>query len=227
VALLVDADGDTRSMYSLWLQSNHYTVEEAADGREALAKAIASPPDVIVTELRLGGIDGFQLCGLLKNDRDTMHVPIVVVTGEARAAEIERARNAGADAVLIKPCLPDALLAELRRLRKGDTSLRTTMRKASVTQRLHESAEQLARPARLSATLSRAHRRYETTAPPAPTPQLICPSCLRTLEYERSYIGGVNTKSAEQWDYLRCPAGCGEFRYRHRTRKLSKAPSQG
>src|ERR687887_638176 len=88
-ALLIDRDDDTRRMYSEYLRVHDCLVEQAADGREALAKALARHHDVIVTETRLPGIDGYQLCDLLRRDEATEKTPIVVVSGEAHAADIE------------------------------------------------------------------------------------------------------------------------------------------
>src|SRR5690349_13705046 len=62
VVLLVDRDSDTRMMYADYLRAVRFAIEEADDGREALAKAIAQPPAVIVTETRLPGMDGYDLC---------------------------------------------------------------------------------------------------------------------------------------------------------------------
>src|SRR5581483_11966846 len=84
-ALLVDRDADTRRMYAEYLRLGHWTIAEASDGREALAKAIATSPDVIVTETRLPGINGYDLCALLRRDSVTRTIPIVVVTGDAFA----------------------------------------------------------------------------------------------------------------------------------------------
>ncbi|HZT76170.1 MAG TPA: response regulator [Vicinamibacterales bacterium] len=64
---MIDRDADTRQMYSEFLRTR-CDVEEAADGREALAKALMRHPDVIVTETRLPGINGFELCRLLRHD---------------------------------------------------------------------------------------------------------------------------------------------------------------
>ena len=51
---------------------------------------------------------------------------------------------------------------------------------------------------------------------------LVCPSCDQALKYLRSHIGGVSARHLEQWDYFECPAGCGSFQYRERTKKLRK-----
>jgi CheY-like chemotaxis protein len=220
IVLLVDSDEDTRHLYATWLASRGYGVAQAGDGREALAMALTRRPDLIVTELRLTGIDGIDLCELLKRDPDTRTIPIVVVTGEDR---VPAARCAGVDEILVKPCRPDVLLAAIVRLGQAMWSSMTAAEApaaahAPVTHRIGRSAE----PLRASLPRSRSHQRYETTTPAVASPHLVCPSCLQPLQYERSFIGGVNPKQSEQWDYLRCPGGCGIFQYRHRTRKLSK-----
>src|SRR5689334_17034729 len=71
VALLVDGDPDTRRMYAEYLAQSSYLIDEAEDGREALAKALAATHDVIVTETRLPGISGLDLCVLLRQDPAT------------------------------------------------------------------------------------------------------------------------------------------------------------
>ena len=225
VALLIDRDDDTRSMYAEYLRFAHYAIEEAADGREGLAKAIARRPNIVVTETRLPGIDGFDLCRLLREDALTRMTPILVVTADAYARDMQRAREARADEVLIKPCLPEVLLAEITRLLAASASLRDR------SERVREKAgEQIGRSARLieylsvtrRSTLARSHNRHQTAAPPLPPPQLVCPQCDASLTYDHSNIGGVSARHSEQWDYYGCPAGCGTFQYRQRTRKLRK-----
>src|SRR5262249_56996225 len=61
------------------------------------------------------GINGFDLCTLLRRDQSTTTIPIIVVTGDAYEADIRRAKRAGADAVLTKPCVPELLLDEIRK----------------------------------------------------------------------------------------------------------------
>ena len=116
LALLVDRDDDTRQMYAEFLRHGPWTIEEASDGREALAKAIARRPDIVITETRLPGINGYDLCGLLRRDAATRDIPIIVVTADAYAADVQHARDAGADTVLVKPCLPEQLADEIVRV---------------------------------------------------------------------------------------------------------------
>ena len=147
LALIVDADEDTQELYKLFLIPRRYVVMTAGDGTEALRKAALDVPDIVVTETRLPVMDGFSLCEHLRANRRTEAVPIVVLTGDAGTLQVARARQAGADSVLIKPCLPGVLLAEIQRLRERSRALRA---KADDIRRLaHEkirrSAELVAR----------------------------------------------------------------------------------
>jgi two-component system, chemotaxis family, response regulator PixH len=225
LALLVDRDDDTRRMYAQFLKLSTWSIEEASDGREALAKAIARQPDVIVTETRLPGINGYDLCGLLRRDTITREIPIVVVTADAYPADLQHAHEAGADIVLVKPCLPERLASEVAKV--IDTARSLQARGAIVHERV---ATQVARARTLvdqaretkRQVLSRAHLRHDTTTPPLQPPILVCPQCDQPLVYKRSHVGGVSARHSEQWDYFECASGCGSFQYRERTRKLRK-----
>jgi len=230
LTLLVDRDADTRKMYAEFLLLSQCRIEEAEDGREALAKAISRHPDVIITETRLPGINGFELCALLRTDALTREIPLIVVTGDGFENDVKRAKLAGADTVLVKPCLPQTLLTEMHRLLEYSVELRE--RATRVRERV---AEQLVRSQALlershtshQRMLSRSHDRHETIRPALAPPALVCPACDHPLRYERSQIGGVSAKNSEQWDYYECPTGCGVFQYRQRTRKLRKFPPPG
>jgi DNA-binding response OmpR family regulator len=225
-ALLVDRDADTRKMYSEYLALSAWTIDEAEDGREALAKALARHHDIIITETRLPGINGFDLCALLRTDVSTRAALIVLVTGDAYESDVIRAKAAGADSVLVKPCLPETLLSEVQRLVDNSRNLRDSSEE--VRERLAgqiEKSDRLidrSREVHRRTMLSRAYDRHDTIDPPSPPPTLVCPSCDQPLRYERSHIGGVSARHSEQWDYFECPAGCGAFQYRQRTRKLRK-----
>jgi CheY-like chemotaxis protein len=220
LVLLVDRDVDTRALYRHALTESGWQVDEADDGREGLAKAIVRHPSLVVTETRLSFIDGYTLCELLRRDHDTKDIGIVVLTADAYPSHVARARAVGADAVLLKPCLPEQLQAELRALIAYGAQVceRSAAVRMRASAQLARSAELLAR----RATLVRTHERFETTTPPLTPPALRCPSCDRPLEYERSNIGGVSERHSEQWDYYSCAAGCGTFQYRHRTRKVRR-----
>lgn len=225
-ALLVDHDPDTRKMYAEYLKLSSCQTDEAEDGREALAKALTRHPDVIVTEMRLPGMSGLDLCALLRRDDSTRAIPIVVVTADPFEENIRRLKDAGADVVLVKPCLPETLVSEISRVLEVSAELRERggalrekfVRQAAYSDVLIERTKEQQR----RMMLSRAHNRRTTTDPPAGPPALVCPRCDLQLLYQHSHIGGVSERHAEQWDYFECSSGCGTFQYRHRTRKLRK-----
>ena len=225
LALLVDRDQDTRHVYAEYLKLGNWRVDEAGDGREALAKAIALRPDVIVTETRLPGIDGVTLCDLLRRDLATSTIPIVLVTGEAYSGDVDRAVAAGADLILTKPCHPEQLEAELRSVLAHAKDVRTRAQalRSNVHDQLARADDVLSRAVdtvHRRHSLKKAHQRGDTINPPVMPPRLVCPSCDKALVYRRSHIGGVSSKHTEQWDYFDCEGGCGTFQYRPRTRKL-------
>jgi CheY-like chemotaxis protein len=219
--LVVDADDDTRALYRESFAIAGCDVVEASDGREALTEALARPPALVITETRLPFIDGYALCEILRRDRATADVPILVVTAEARPADVDRARRAGANAVLVKPTTPDILVNETRRLLAQSRHLRrrAAMIRGNAATQCDRSADLLARAETLRGVRARSHQRFTTMTPPALPPPLMCPSCDRPLTYQESCIGGVSERHPEQWDFYVC-AWCGAFEYRQRTRKL-------
>jgi CheY-like chemotaxis protein len=103
-------------MYAEYLQFSGFDVAEASSGREAVDKAAAIQPDIILMDLSLPGMDGWEATRRLKADDTTKHIPIVALTGHVLAGASEGARKAGCDAFVTKPCLPDDLVREVRRM---------------------------------------------------------------------------------------------------------------
>ena len=97
-----------------------FRVAEAATADEAIEKAHRLRPHIITTDIALSGSsgDGCALCERLKADPRTRAIPVIAVTAWAIGGYVGRARRAGCESVLIKPCLPEALLAEIQRLLK-------------------------------------------------------------------------------------------------------------
>jgi CheY-like chemotaxis protein len=212
--LVVDPDEETRLLYREALRLGGCEVIEAADGRDALTKALVTVPDLIISELYLPVIDGFSLCEILRRDRTTAGVPILIVTAEARADQVARARRM-ANVVLTKPTTPDVVLTECRRLRSPAEVA------GNGGYAVQPPASQAARAIERRPVLAKSHARFTTTTPPTPPPVLTCPACDRPLKYEQSHIGGVSDRHPEQWDYYSC-ATCGTFQYRQRTRKMRR-----
>lgn len=115
--LIVEDDRDGRLLLVEWLEQAGFQVAQAHNGLQALERAVQATPDVIVTDLNIPGIDGFELTRRLKQDPRTRDVPVLAVTGYAAfAADPSRAHRAGCDAVLEKPCSAGDLEAAIRRL---------------------------------------------------------------------------------------------------------------
>ena len=116
LALIADDHVDTRKMYALFLRAEGLAVEEACDGDEAFRQAAALRPDVIATDLYLPGATGPNMCQRLKTQDTTREIPVIVVTGWVLPGQVEEAMASGCVSVLLKPCLPTELLAEIRRV---------------------------------------------------------------------------------------------------------------
>ena len=114
--LLVDDYPDAREMYTEYLQYSGFEVVEAANGMEALQRAVDAAPDIILMDLSLPVMDGWEATRRLKADARTASIPVVALTGHALAGISEGAKNAGCDAFVTKPCLPEDLVKEIRKI---------------------------------------------------------------------------------------------------------------
>jgi CheY-like chemotaxis protein len=108
VVLLVEDHTDTRQMYAEFL-GGVFEVLEAPDGLQAIESMRVRRPDLLITDLSLPGLDGFELVALMRADPGLQEVPIICLSGYGGHAHDERARAAGCDRILQKPCMPDAL----------------------------------------------------------------------------------------------------------------------
>ena len=114
--LVVDDYEDAREMYAEYLRFCGFRVAEARNGNEALEQAFSLMPDLILMDLSLPGMDGWEATRRLKADERTRQIPVVALTGHALAGASEGAKNAGCDSFVTKPCLPDDLVVEVRRM---------------------------------------------------------------------------------------------------------------
>jgi CheY-like chemotaxis protein len=114
--LLVDDYPDAREMYTEYLEFSGFEVVEAGNGIEALERAIDASPDIILMDLSLPVMDGWEATRRLKADERTSSIPIVALTGHALAGISEGAKKAGCDAFVTKPCLPEDLVREIRKI---------------------------------------------------------------------------------------------------------------
>ena len=116
LVLVVDDFADNREMYSEYLSFSGYEVIEARNGKEAIDAAQTRLPDIIIMDLSLPVMDGWEATRRLKADDRTRGIPVVALTGHALAGHSKGAREAGCDSFLAKPCLPDQLVVEIRRM---------------------------------------------------------------------------------------------------------------
>jgi two-component system, cell cycle response regulator DivK len=119
VILLVEDFADARDMYREYLEFSGFTVETACDGHEAIVKAHEHNPDLILMDLSLPGLDGWEATKRLRADPATAHLMIVALSAHALAADWERARQAGCDGFIAKPCLPQDLVNEMAGYLRG------------------------------------------------------------------------------------------------------------
>jgi DNA-binding response OmpR family regulator len=108
--LVADDDADILRIVEINLRLEGFEVVTARDGPDALAKAVAVRPDLVLLDVRMPGIDGYTICGRIRADSSLAAIPVIIVTANYGAAEGEAARRAGADDFLVKPFHPDMLL---------------------------------------------------------------------------------------------------------------------
>jgi two-component system cell cycle response regulator DivK len=114
--LVVDDFDDNRLLYVSTIAEAGYAVDEATNGQEALDKIGSIRPAVIIMDLSMPVVDGWEATRRIKADPRTADIVIIAVTGHATNFGLQRAREAGAEAVLTKPCLPEDLLRTISAL---------------------------------------------------------------------------------------------------------------
>ena len=117
LVLIVEDDPGTRLLYREYLQHDGFRTVDAHNGHQALEKARDLRPNAVLTDLAVPGMDGFEFCRALRESPATRAIPILAVTGHSEYLdEPDRFAQAGIAHVLIKPCAPDVIAYELRRL---------------------------------------------------------------------------------------------------------------
>ena len=113
--LVVEDDDDNRWIVVKILTGEGYATLEAADGRAAITLARRENPDLIIMDLKMPDLDGWETSRRLKADPQSADIPIIALTAFAMRGDEERARKAGCDAYLSKPCRPQAIREVVRR----------------------------------------------------------------------------------------------------------------
>jgi CheY-like chemotaxis protein len=134
--LLVDDYPDALEIWGLYLRSLGYRVDTADDGLKAVEQAHRVLPDIIVLDLELPGITGLEAAVRLRQSAQTKHIPLIAATGYSHMKQLDQARECGFDSIVVKPCEPAALVAEIERL-LGAPRPRQGRQPAATVQRPH------------------------------------------------------------------------------------------
>ena len=116
LVLIVEDHSELRQLYAQQLTLCGFDVIEAENGAEAIAYTAARVPDVVLMDLSMPVVDGWEATRRLKSDKRTAHIPVVALTAHDGSGELQRATRAGCDWFVPKPCPPDALIVEVRRV---------------------------------------------------------------------------------------------------------------
>lgn len=114
--LAVDDDAMVLAVIKKRLEFAGYEVITAMEGLEGLKKARSENPDLIVLDLILPNLNGYQICAMLKRDSNYRNIPIVMLTSRSQQADIAEGMKAGADAYITKPYDPDEFIAKIQTL---------------------------------------------------------------------------------------------------------------
>jgi len=113
--LLVEDNDDNLSVYRTILEHTGYEVLEARDGVAGVEQARGGQPDLILMDISLPRLDGYEATRILKTDPSTRHIPIIALTAHALEEDRERARDVGCDGFLAKPIEPSRVVREVGR----------------------------------------------------------------------------------------------------------------
>jgi len=112
--LVVDDENQMVLMVQMRLEAAGYEVITAYDGEEGLEKAKNENPDVIILDIMMPKMDGYQVCSHLKSDEQYQQIPIIILSAKTQKSDIEKSLEAGADAHVTKPFDPPVLLAKIK-----------------------------------------------------------------------------------------------------------------
>lgn len=114
--LIVEDDPDSAELMAQILEIDGYRVQKASSGLQALSKVTESPVDLVLLDVMLPGVDGFEVCHRLRESPETAKVPIVMVSAKGRREDVETGLRVGANAYMTKPLSRVDLLATVKKL---------------------------------------------------------------------------------------------------------------
>jgi DNA-binding response OmpR family regulator len=111
--LVADDDPDIRELVVFKLEQAGYTVHAVGDGEAALAATMALTPDLILLDVMMPGLNGFEVCRRLRANQNTATTPVIMLTARAQEADVESGFAVGADDYIVKPFSPRELLTRV------------------------------------------------------------------------------------------------------------------
>ena len=124
--LVVDDDLNLRKIICLFLQNADYETEEAKDGAEAIDAVRRTPPDIIILDVMMPRMDGFEVCRKLKADPKFSSIPIIICTARNRKEDIVSAIQTGADDYVVKPFTKQVILGKVERALRSPSARSST-----------------------------------------------------------------------------------------------------
>ena len=123
IILVVDDDSSTLRLLGYMLERGGFQVKMAGDGEDGLAMAYQQPPNLVILDVMMPGLNGYQVCERLRADPRTAHVPIIILTARSQRIDQQTALEAGADLYLSKPITPDQLVEKVNELLSRPTDV--------------------------------------------------------------------------------------------------------
>jgi len=114
--LIVDDERQFNETLQARLAGNGYQIITAKDGEEGFEKVETENPDLIILDLMMPKIDGFEVCSTLKNDERHSNIPIIILSAKTQQEDFEKGEEVGADSYIEKPYEPSDLLAKIKEL---------------------------------------------------------------------------------------------------------------
>ena len=114
--LVVEDQAELRKLECILLSSRGYDVKGAENGEEALQQIDREVPDLVLLDVMMPGIDGFQVCERIKTNEATRHIPVIMVTAKGGHSDMDRGQKAGATWYIVKPFRSVFLLETIQRL---------------------------------------------------------------------------------------------------------------
>lgn len=173
--LLADDSVTIRRVIELTFADEQVTVQSVSSGREALDRIAAAPPDIVLADIGMADVSGYDIAAHIKGRDDLRQIPVVLLAGAFEPLDEARARDVGSDAVLVKPFEPQMVVARVRELLERPSTTRATARPAAPqppavvpVAAVRPAPPAAARPEEVSSPAPAAPARAASPAPPEP-----------------------------------------------------------